>query len=204
MHIYIYIYIQIQTESQNLADFFPFKGLGESGLFLGCSVFFAIHDAVNAARRERGLFGPLKLNSPLTPEKIRMACEDKFTKMVWSAQKILTFCSRSFESSFINPPWWLSMEEKVAGILRALGPGKSPQTLRRQVFLGLVLPSLRRGSPPLDLQTEVDCSSVSFMFLLSSVPFPGHIGQERELRNSSLNLRHPGQEYGPRHQSVPL
>ncbi|KAL0626575.1 Aldehyde oxidase, partial [Plecturocebus cupreus] len=56
-------------------------GLGESGVFLGCSVFFAIHDAVSAARRERGIHGPLRLNSPLTPEKIRMACEDKFTKM---------------------------------------------------------------------------------------------------------------------------
>lgn len=60
----------------------PYQGLGESGIFLGCSVFFAIHDAIRAARQERGLPGPLRLNSPLTPEKIRMACEDKFTKMI--------------------------------------------------------------------------------------------------------------------------
>ncbi|XP_044525600.1 aldehyde oxidase-like [Gracilinanus agilis] len=58
------------------------KGLGESGLFLGSSVFFALHDAILAAREERGFSGVFTLNSPLTPEKIRMACEDKFTKMI--------------------------------------------------------------------------------------------------------------------------
>ncbi|XP_027700492.1 aldehyde oxidase-like [Vombatus ursinus] len=58
------------------------KGLGESALFLGSSVFFALHDAICAARRERGFSGDFTLNSPLTPEKIRMACEDKFTKMI--------------------------------------------------------------------------------------------------------------------------
>lgn len=51
-------------------------------MFLGCSVLFAIWDAVSAARRERGLPGTLALSCPLTPEKIRMACEDRFTKMV--------------------------------------------------------------------------------------------------------------------------
>ena len=87
----MYIYTERERESHNLVDLFPFQGLGESGVFLGCSVFFAIQDAVSAARQERGLFGPLKLNSPLTPEKIRMACEDKFTKMVGSAHTSLNF-----------------------------------------------------------------------------------------------------------------
>ncbi|XP_047576640.1 aldehyde oxidase [Lutra lutra] len=76
------LHISFLPPSQSSDTLYSSKGLGESGLFLGCSVFFAIHDAVNAARRERGLFGPLKLSSPLTPEKIRMACEDKFTKMI--------------------------------------------------------------------------------------------------------------------------
>ncbi|XP_059249134.1 aldehyde oxidase [Mustela nigripes] len=76
------LHISFLPPSESSNTLYSSKGLGESGLFLGCSVFFAIHDAVNAARRERGLFGPLKLNSPLTPEKIRMACEDKFTKMI--------------------------------------------------------------------------------------------------------------------------
>ncbi|XP_034864239.1 aldehyde oxidase [Mirounga leonina] len=76
------LHISLLPPSQSSNTLYSSKGLGESGIFLGCSVFFAIHDAVNAARQERGLFGPLKLNSPLTPEKIRLACEDKFTKMI--------------------------------------------------------------------------------------------------------------------------
>ncbi|XP_032134614.1 aldehyde oxidase [Sapajus apella] len=76
------LHISLLPPSQNSNTLYSSKGLGESGVFLGCSVFFAIHDAVSAARRERGLRGPLRLNSPLTPEKIRMACEDKFTKMI--------------------------------------------------------------------------------------------------------------------------
>jgi hypothetical protein len=73
-------------------------------VFLGCSVFFAIHDAVKAARQERGISGPWKLNSPLTPEKIRMACEDKFTKMVCYTQekkKNLHFCPLGFMAKFL-------------------------------------------------------------------------------------------------------
>ncbi|EPY77223.1 aldehyde oxidase 3-like protein [Camelus ferus] len=76
------LHISLLPPSQNSNTLYSSKGLGESGIFLGSSVFFAIRDAVNAARRERGLPGPLKLKSPLTPEKIRMACEDKFTKMI--------------------------------------------------------------------------------------------------------------------------
>ncbi|KAB1279006.1 Aldehyde oxidase 1 [Camelus dromedarius] len=76
------LHISLLPPSQNSNTLYSSKGLGESGIFLGSSVFFAIRDAVNAARRERGLPGPLKLKSPLTPEKIRMACEDKFTKIL--------------------------------------------------------------------------------------------------------------------------
>nr|XP_036865036.1 aldehyde oxidase isoform X2 [Manis javanica]XP_036865038.1 aldehyde oxidase isoform X2 [Manis javanica]XP_036865039.1 aldehyde oxidase isoform X2 [Manis javanica] len=75
------LHISLLPPSQNSNTLYSSKGLGESALFLGCSVLFAIRDAVNAARRERGLVGQWKLSSPLTPEKIRMACEDKFTKM---------------------------------------------------------------------------------------------------------------------------
>ena len=45
-------------------------------------MFFAIYDAVNAARKEEGLEGHFRFDSPATAEKIRMACVDKFTKQV--------------------------------------------------------------------------------------------------------------------------
>uniref|UniRef100_A0A4X1TFA1 Xanthine dehydrogenase/oxidase n=1 Tax=Sus scrofa TaxID=9823 RepID=A0A4X1TFA1_PIG len=53
-------------------------------LFLGASIFFAIKDAIRAARVQhtdnntKELF---RLDSPATPEKIRNACVDKFTSL---------------------------------------------------------------------------------------------------------------------------
>ncbi|XP_006889202.1 PREDICTED: aldehyde oxidase-like [Elephantulus edwardii] len=58
------------------------KGLGESGMFLGSSVFFAIIDAVTTARRERDIAEDFTVRSPATPEWVRMACADRFTEMV--------------------------------------------------------------------------------------------------------------------------
>ncbi|OBS72466.1 hypothetical protein A6R68_12960 [Neotoma lepida] len=51
-------------------------------MFLGSSVFFAIADAVAAARRERDLAEDFTVQSPATPERVRMACADRFTDMV--------------------------------------------------------------------------------------------------------------------------
>lgn len=58
------------------------QAVGEPPLFLAASVFFAIKDAIKAARREVGINGPFRLDSPATAERIRMACEDQFTKKV--------------------------------------------------------------------------------------------------------------------------
>uniref|UniRef100_A0A8D0L1Z4 Aldehyde oxidase n=1 Tax=Sphenodon punctatus TaxID=8508 RepID=A0A8D0L1Z4_SPHPU len=74
--------ISLLSSSQNPVAIYSSKGLGESGLFLGCSVFFALWDAVAAVRQERGQVGSFVLNSPLSPEQIRMACADRFTEMV--------------------------------------------------------------------------------------------------------------------------
>ncbi|XP_054834578.1 aldehyde oxidase-like isoform X2 [Eublepharis macularius] len=77
-----YFSVSLLASSQSTTAIYSSKGLGESGLFLGCSVFFAIWDAVAAARRERRSPGDFVLNSPLTPERIRMACVDQFTEMI--------------------------------------------------------------------------------------------------------------------------
>ena len=59
------------------------QAVGEPPLFLAASVFFAIKDAIAAARTERGEDGPFRLDTPATCERIRMACVDQFTKQVY-------------------------------------------------------------------------------------------------------------------------
>uniref|UniRef100_A0A669Q4L3 FAD-binding PCMH-type domain-containing protein n=1 Tax=Phasianus colchicus TaxID=9054 RepID=A0A669Q4L3_PHACC len=75
-------HVYLLPNSCNSIAIYSSKGVGEAGFFLGSSVFFAIRDAVAAARKERGLPLDFTLNSPLTVERIRMACDDIFTKMV--------------------------------------------------------------------------------------------------------------------------
>ena len=62
------------------------RGVGEPPLFMGSAVFFAIRDALKAARVQYGVEptvgvddgndGLLRLDSPATPERIRLACVD--------------------------------------------------------------------------------------------------------------------------------
>lgn len=56
------------------------KAVGEPPLFLGSSVFFAIKEAIYAARRQHGITGYFQLDAPATCERIRMACADNLTK----------------------------------------------------------------------------------------------------------------------------
>ncbi|XP_057685582.1 xanthine dehydrogenase/oxidase isoform X2 [Corythoichthys intestinalis] len=60
---------------------FASKAVGEPPLFLASSVFFAIKDAITAARAESGVMGPFRLDSPASAERIRNACKDRFTKL---------------------------------------------------------------------------------------------------------------------------
>jgi xanthine dehydrogenase/oxidase len=55
------------------------KAVGEPPFFLGTSVFWALKDAVYAAREEVGKRGFFHLDSPATPERLRMACVDDVT-----------------------------------------------------------------------------------------------------------------------------
>eukprot|EP00656_Telonema_subtile_P047301 TRINITY_DN5423_c0_g2_i1.p1 TRINITY_DN5423_c0_g2~~TRINITY_DN5423_c0_g2_i1.p1 ORF type:complete len:645 (+),score=177.75 TRINITY_DN5423_c0_g2_i1:576-2510(+) len=55
------------------------KGVGEPPLFLGASVFFAIRDAIQAARSDAGVEGFFRLDAPASAERIRMACVDQLT-----------------------------------------------------------------------------------------------------------------------------
>ena len=55
------------------------KAIGEPPLFLGATCFFAIKNAISAAREDAGLPGWFPLDSPATPERVRMACADDLT-----------------------------------------------------------------------------------------------------------------------------
>uniref|UniRef100_A0A8C0BAZ2 Aldehyde oxidase n=1 Tax=Buteo japonicus TaxID=224669 RepID=A0A8C0BAZ2_9AVES len=74
--------VYLLPNSCNSIAIYSSKGVGEARFFLGSSVFFAIQDAVAAARKERGLPMDFTPNSPLTVERICMACDDVFTEMV--------------------------------------------------------------------------------------------------------------------------
>jgi len=52
------------------------KAIGEPPFFLGCGVFYAIKDAIKAARSENCTEGYFELRMPATSERIRMACLD--------------------------------------------------------------------------------------------------------------------------------
>jgi len=77
---------------ENLRTIQRSRGVGEPPLFMGSVVFFAIRDAIRSARRHEGVFckpalqggsndeGLLKLESPATNERIRLACEDKIMR----------------------------------------------------------------------------------------------------------------------------
>ncbi|KAI9665697.1 MAG: hypothetical protein M1821_003631 [Bathelium mastoideum] len=64
------------VEWENLRTIQRSRGVGEPPLFMGSAVFFAIRDALKAARKEWGEEGVLSLASPATVERIRISCAD--------------------------------------------------------------------------------------------------------------------------------
>ncbi|MCD7466866.1 xylitol dehydrogenase [Datura stramonium] len=58
------------------------KAVGEPPFFLGSAVLFAIKNAIKSARAEAGYSDWFPLDNPATPERIRMACTDEFTRLL--------------------------------------------------------------------------------------------------------------------------
>uniref|UniRef100_A0A803SS58 FAD-binding PCMH-type domain-containing protein n=1 Tax=Anolis carolinensis TaxID=28377 RepID=A0A803SS58_ANOCA len=83
--------IYLLPNSRNPVAIYSSKSMAEAGVFLGSSVFFAIRDAVAAARKERGLNCNFTLDSPLNIERIRMACADQFTEMPGPSFSIMLY-----------------------------------------------------------------------------------------------------------------
>ncbi|XP_073318733.1 xanthine dehydrogenase/oxidase isoform X2 [Pagrus major] len=73
--------VSLLRDAPNEKAIFASKAVGEPPLFLAASVFYAIKDAISAARAESGISGPFRLDSPASAERIRNACCDQFTKL---------------------------------------------------------------------------------------------------------------------------
>ncbi|KAL5278948.1 XDH.2 family protein [Megaselia abdita] len=74
--------VSLLTGAPNPRAVYSSKAVGEPPLFLGVSTFFAIKEAISAARKDRGIKPTFSLHSPATSARIRMACEDEFTKLI--------------------------------------------------------------------------------------------------------------------------
>ena len=75
----LYIFLANWQDAPNVTAIRSSKAVGEPPFFLASSVFFAIKDAIIAARAEAGYNDWFPLDNPATPERIRMACTDEFT-----------------------------------------------------------------------------------------------------------------------------
>lgn len=71
--------VSLLKDAPNVTAIHSSKAVGEPPFFLASSVFFAIKDAIIAARAEAGYNDWFPLDNPATPERIRMACTDEFT-----------------------------------------------------------------------------------------------------------------------------
>lgn len=72
---------------ENLRTIQRSRGVGEPPLFMGSGVFFAIRDALKAARKQYGVEDVLQLQSPATPERIRISCADPIIKRAYVEPK---------------------------------------------------------------------------------------------------------------------
>ncbi|XP_033625802.1 xanthine dehydrogenase/oxidase-like [Asterias rubens] len=72
--------VSLLTRAPNPFAICSSKAVGEPPLFLAASIYFAIKDAIVSAREDEGIKEVFRLDCPATAERIRMACQDKFTK----------------------------------------------------------------------------------------------------------------------------
>ena len=52
------------------------QAVGEPPFFLSSCVYFALKDALVAARADAGISGHCRVDAPLTAQRLRMACRD--------------------------------------------------------------------------------------------------------------------------------
>ncbi|KAI6175673.1 Ferredoxin [Aphelenchoides bicaudatus] len=74
--------VKLLKGSSNRRGIFSSKAIGEPPLFLGSSIFFAIRNAVRDYRLENGHKGYFRMDSPASPENIRLACKDELLEKI--------------------------------------------------------------------------------------------------------------------------
>ncbi|CAG8438485.1 13497_t:CDS:10 [Dentiscutata heterogama] len=81
----IYTYEGAKTSKIN--SIHSSKGIGEPPLLLGSNVYFAIREAIKAARKCNDNNTPVAFRIPATPEKIRIACDDEIVRKCKTEKK---------------------------------------------------------------------------------------------------------------------
>ncbi|ALC47458.1 ry [Drosophila busckii] len=74
--------VSLLTGAPNPRAVYSSKAVGEPPLFIGSAAYFAIKEAIAAAREEQGLSPHCELEAPATSARIRMACQDNFTQLI--------------------------------------------------------------------------------------------------------------------------
>lgn len=70
--------VHLLKDSPSVKGLYHSKGIGESNVQLGMSVYLATKDAIASARAEEGQHGPFFLEMPATDDRVRAACPDRF------------------------------------------------------------------------------------------------------------------------------
>lgn len=78
--------VSLLTGAPNPRAVYSSKAVGEPPVFLASSTFFAIREAISAARKEEKQSDDFNLQSPATSSRIRMACQDSITKKFLPAE----------------------------------------------------------------------------------------------------------------------
>ncbi|ESO93188.1 hypothetical protein LOTGIDRAFT_145383, partial [Lottia gigantea] len=76
--------VSFLKDKPNPRAIYSSKAIGGPPLLLAIYVFFATKAAISATRTGQELEGYFRLDSPATPDVIRMTCQDQFTKQVRS------------------------------------------------------------------------------------------------------------------------
>lgn len=71
--------VTLFEDSANPRAIHSSRAVGEPPFNLGAVAFTATRQAIASAREDAGMPGPYNVDSPLTPERIRMACGDKIS-----------------------------------------------------------------------------------------------------------------------------